>query len=540
MFSRLTPTILCMAAMLLAVILIMPHTAEAQGYNVATSSPLAKVVYGGNNQEMPRLDFAYSRDGERSIDIEPGGTITISYGGFQITSAVGADDGDALALECGDNFTSLSPCSGSHEAVIKNKDGKGTVVITLGASHGGFRVAGVRVDVSSLKVKDKVTVNITSSDTADSVPVGGSAQTGSVSGDIAEVANALAVTAMQDTGLSCGPNTVTPSITIAEGFGGAWNDTLSASGVPQTLIKVAVKNLPKGDKIDWGGPHEAKLDVDHDSDDDTAKVSRTLGTLTVTSVPGVSTSDGSVVVFSYMIPETNTTDNDTDAQAAINKAKEGAMSFTIKPKVTIKGEANLDIHAILAPHAERNADGTKNAGDLMTNLSFEAPAEYPKDGKGMGWAVVSECVTYLLYPFITCGATPGWGTGLSVSNTSADGDIFGGFGNTKDQSGSVVMYGFPKGQEMPAEDKSVQPIVHMVSSNLMAGDTITINCAETTMAGMEGYAIVKAGFQHARGMAFVMGDFADGATVDVAHGYTAEVIDDPRSRTDTLPETPVQ
>ena len=54
------------------------------------------------------------------------------------------------------------------------------------------------------------------------------------------------------------------------------------------------------------------------------------------------------------------------------------------------------------------------------------------------------------------------------------------------------------------------------------------------MAGMEGYAIIRAGFQHARGMAFVLGNFADGAGVDVSHGYMAEVITDPATRTEKI------
>ena len=45
------------------------------------------------------------------------------------------------------------------------------------------------------------------------------------------------------------------------------------------------------------------------------------------------------------------------------------------------------------------------------------------------------------------------------------------------------------------------------------------------LAGMQGYAIVKAGFRHAHGMAFVTNS-ASGA-VDAVHGYVALVIPDP-------------
>ena len=125
--------------------------------------------------------------------------------------------------------------------------------------------------------------------------------------------------------------------------------------------------------------------------------------------------------------------------------------------------------------------------------------------------MLSECVTYLLYPFVTCGATDGWDTGISVSNTTADGNIFGAFDEPNEQNGAVVMYGFPKlSAEAKTDGRSNRS--DTVAATLMAGDTITFQCSNTTMAGMEGYAIIKASFQHARGMAFVVGDFADGAS----------------------------
>ena len=204
---------------------------------------------------------------------------------------------------------------------------------------------------------------------------------------------------------------------------------------------------------------------------------------------------------------------------------------TLTPtKHNFSGDQSLSVMAMLYPMSELDAKGNK-AG-LMTKLSFSAPAVAPEEGKGEEWLVLSECVTYLLYPFITCGATDGWDTGISVSNTTADGNIFGAFDATTEQNGAVVMYGFPK--KLTAEAPMVDPIVQTVAATLMAGDTITFQCSNTTMAGMEGYAIIKASFQHARGMAFVVGDFADGASADVAHGYVAEVINDPGTRSDKI------
>ena len=189
---------------------------------------------------------------------------------------------------------------------------------------------------------------------------------------------------------------------------------------------------------------------------------------------------------------------------------------------------------MLYPMANIDSRGEKS--DVATVLSFDADPVVPiKDKEPVtDWLVLGDCVTYLLYPFVTCGATPGWSTGVSVSNTSADGNVFGAFDESKEQSGSVVMYGFPRGQAAPAEDEMVEAVVSTVSSELMAGDTHTFDCGDTTMAGMEGYAIIRANFQHARGMAFVLGNFPDGAGVDVSHGYMAEVIIDPATRSETI------
>ena len=112
------------------------------------------------------------------------------------------------------------------------------------------------------------------------------------------------------------------------------------------------------------------------------------------------------------------------------------------------GGAAANVTARIWPTAKRNNDGKKNGTDLENNLSFEHTSEDPKfadDAREGAWLIVSDCVTYLLYPFVTCGDTQEWSTGLSVSNTSKDDRGFrSSFDETKEQSGSVILYGFPK------------------------------------------------------------------------------------------------
>ena len=88
-----------------------------------------------------------------------------------------------------------------------------------------FVVAGVRVDASALEVKDLVTASITSTTDATSVPLGGGSAEGGVAGVVGEVAAALKVTAEKDADLACSAATPAPSITLVEGYAGAWGPT---------------------------------------------------------------------------------------------------------------------------------------------------------------------------------------------------------------------------------------------------------------------------------------------------------------------------
>ena len=125
-----------------------------------------------------------------------------------------------------------------------------------------------------------------------------------------------------------------------------------------------------------------------------------------------------------------------------------ARKFDIKVKeVKNFGAAEVNVRAQLWPAVERNSsDGKKSATHLRETLSFEHALEAPAfgdDERDGAWLIVSDCVTYLLYPFVTCGAQDGWLTGITVSNTSKDEGIFGTFDKTEEQSGSVTFYGVP-------------------------------------------------------------------------------------------------
>ena len=547
--------------------------AEAQGYNVRRDATVMKVAQYSNNAMVNNLTLLRTAATDPNIGDAVGGevlTIKIGYG-LLITNedsvrekatakfTLWCDDNTDAAQTDGDGYETdcqMTDTDDSPSATFSNEGGTGVITVTIpdtaDARAKSFVVAGVRVDASALAAKDQITASVTSTTDATSVGLGGGSDEGGVSGVVGEVTNAIKITAEKDADLACSSAAPAPSITVAEAYVGAWGPTrinldevggaADATGADEQTasIKVYLDNLPDDAKVEWPSPIHSTIDVDPGDAED----NRVNGMLTVDAAE--SSTNGKVVVYNYTkvtlrgdADDTDTADvNESETTQFSDKENAVARSFTITPsKTTFKGDATVDISAALYPDARRGTDGEKL--NLDSELSFEHPLQDPEKGNGEGWLVISECVTYLLYPFITCGAVPGWSTGISVSNTTADANVFGAFDGTSEQDGGVVLYGFPKDRmlsEVEDEDEvaTVEAVVDTISDDLKAGETMTFDCGNTMMAGMEGYAIIRAGFQHARGMAFVLGNFPDGAGVDVSHGYMAEVINDPNTRSDAL------
>ena len=76
------------------------------------------------------------------------------------------------------------------------------------------------------------------------------------------------------------------------------------------------------------------------------------------------------------------------------------------------------------------------------NLAYNYPLTAAVDALN-----VTECVTYLLFPYITCGAHADWDTGITVANTSMDDGIFGVNPGAAAQNGSVTLWAYPTGEK---------------------------------------------------------------------------------------------
>ena len=92
-----------------------------------------------------------------------------------------------------------------------------------------IKLSDIRLDVSGMEADDKVMVSVTSSTDPGSIdlstPVGGGDAVGPVA--VATVKKGAVFTAGTDTpGLSCASDKPSSTVTIEEGFVGAWSDML--------------------------------------------------------------------------------------------------------------------------------------------------------------------------------------------------------------------------------------------------------------------------------------------------------------------------
>jgi hypothetical protein len=133
--------------------------------------------------------------------------------------------------------------------------------------------------------------------------------------------------------------------------------------------------------------------------------------------------------------------------------------------------------------------------------------------------LINQCVTNLLFPFVTNQA--GFDTGIAISNTSVD--PFSGATNRR-QSGTCTInyYGNSGGTNpAPPADTTTNPVNagEQLLFVLSSGGTNGIDAAP----GFQGYIIAQCRFQYAHGFAFV----TDGpiGQAQVAEGYLALVMD---------------
>ena len=558
--------LLCgLLVLVFAVSQVEPVNAQSL-YNITVTRN--EVAAEGQNQMVGTLTFtagAGATDSDLTVPTATGagtdGTltgITISYDGLVIANDV-ADLRAGRGASCAGVFTGAAPnCAADGDSdpatpednvVLSLSSDKKKLMIMWGstvtpaADTATITLNGIRVDVSSKDAGDEIKASITAVGTGGAVDIGGGT-TGSASTVVSTARPGLTVpTVTSAMLLTCDGAAMSPSIKVQEGFGSAFEDigTGMAYAGESTQVFIQIQNVPAGVTFKW--PTEVKsaiVEIDEDGDG-TKETRRAAGRSMLTLESGEA---GNSAIYSYSEMPDYMADGTTPAEGAPEdgyRNDDHADEFTIPVEAkasatTVSDDTPADAWAYLYPSitsatglgrrlsykkmpmTDENADTTAVAGEFVS---------------------VADCVTYLLFPYVTCSGAD-WTTGFAIANTTKDDAVFGRMlteeemtkdpdqdrGGAVGQSGAVYVYGYPMSPKAADGGSGTVPdgMMTMVSSGLSAGDTLAVGCDAAGMTGMDGYAIVEARFQEATGMAFVLGNFADGATYDVAHGYMAEVI----------------
>jgi hypothetical protein len=510
---------------------------NAQGYKVSLRTN--NVVMGGNNQELGAIRLTFKTVDQGGFNIVRNDTIEITFGDLTITNAASVAAANLEAAPT--DFTAI----GNVTVSAKNDDDTNVGKVTLnfsGATPLGSQIvtlAGIRADVSGLEDGDTILATISATGSGDGFSDITETAGASAAGRVSTVKDGINVTAVgQVSVLTCDAATTAarrPSIKVEEGFNAAWET--DGIGTSDTNIRIVVANVPTGVTFRWPGQGNVDeageaitegddffanpMDLrDRDDNDDSDTSPDTAVAMLMYESAGAKLGDDTTKHFAVYSFQGTAADVVADAK----QHDELKNVFTISPMVSVDTDKTgmggvSDVWAQLWPE--------KGTEDVATKLSYATPVETKDEGYFVN---VAECVTYLLFPYITCGAHADWDTGIAIANTTMDDGIFGISKGATAQTGSVTIYAYPTGAKTAdystAEGYTGKPSVSMISGGLAGGDSIAMNCGGNPMlAGMQGYAIVKAGFRHAHGMAFVTNS-ASGA-VDAVHGYVALVIPDP-------------
>lgn len=536
-------TILMCALLVLGLAVSQAH---AQ-YSYSVGKIHQEVAQHGHNQEVGVVFLRNRTEAQaQASDVirnQSDDKVTISIDGLAVNNAAGTDTGDIM-VQCGtglDITTDFAACDAGTTLAADDKKTMLTLTVASGDTSDNIAISGIRVDVSGLDADAEVMAKVSSGGSG-TVDFGTGAGVSS-SVMVAMVKAGITVDVTHASRLYCSDTGAgMPSVKVGEGFASAW-EAESETGIGNTQVKLKILNVPSGITFVWPGQeHDDAMsapvimadlrDTPTESADDDTEIAR------LTFVPAGLSTDTTEAVYEFTPTDraADSVDFDGDDIADTHEAtaEHAKRSDTFELPLVVKVDAakagaggTADLWAWLHPQP--------GFEDLDTKLSYKmAPTtEDTNDDKVIDEEdgdilTVSECVTYLLYPFVTCGSTAGWSTGISVANTSMDDDVFGEKMGAAPQGGSVTLYGYPKSAKASdgSSGEMMDPVMMMLSPNLASGDTIAAPCPMVMEGGWEGYAIVRAGFRHAHGLAFVLGDM-DGGGLDVAHGYMALVIPDP-------------
>ena len=158
-----------------------------------------------------------------------------------------------------------------------------------------------------------------------------------------------------------------------------------------------------------------------------------------------------------------------------------AESFKIEFEVEITKLADVgaggisDLWAWLAPAGKSGDDDDRDTYCPTTWRPVTDPDVDEGDIINFG-----ECVTYLMFPYLTCGDSANWTTAIAIANTTLDDGVFGINDGAAAQNGKIMLHAFPR--SVMGEDGMMtmhDPMSMELTESLAAGDTYSATCSKS-------------------------------------------------------------
>jgi hypothetical protein len=319
----------------------------------------------------------------------------------------------------------------------------------------------------------------------------------SVTGSISSAASAIQTCSV--------PTGNTFKVKVAENYPAALTSlTDESSFTPITtiangsLVNVVISNVPSGLAINY-------------TSSSSAPTGSTITPTISSSTAAYQVSTGSAITYTFVITGDSTSSTE---------------NFTLTFGIGLPNSSNAGL---------ATSSGTLPAIGTIVNATATvslAPASgivsFATNNEGGGTvATISDCVTNILFPFVT--NQNGYDTSYSIANTTSNALAFGAGAGAAPQNGSCTLSLWPTTDTTLASATPLGTASQYTTPTIPSGTVYAFSQSATSFSGQTGYVIAVCRFLNAHGFAFLTNGFAQSAGPQLSHGYLGLVMPNPIS-----------
>jgi len=470
--------------------------AAAQGVAFQASSLPQQARFEGLTETMGAVVIQATNAGT----VKAGSSITVAYSGT-ITNVTAANAAGTIGGKLG--ATIYSPSGTPFPGVTVTASGNNLTLSftadTAFAAGDYIVISQVRVNVNALGA-GTTTVTATLSGTS-SAPISNPITFTQATVPVASVINpstSVAITAAPAQLQTCALLAQTFTVSVTERYPAALtssateiaftpNTNPAATG---TQVQVVVTGVPAGLSVTPGVP-----------------TNPAGSTVNFTAVPAAQTSTGGALTFTYTVA------NGTD---------QNGLAETVNIPFTIAGAAG----ATSIPPIGTSAAVTAAVNLAPVTTATTTTIRFAPNNQGGGTvASVGDCVTNLLFPFITNQV--GFDTSIEISNTTADDLAFGAGAGAAAQSGSCTLTFYPTDltTQTSTAAGTLGTASQVTTPTIPAGGAYNVLQSATSFKLQSGYMFAVCRFLNGHGFSFVLNGTPTSATI--SQGLLALVIPNP-------------